>query len=62
MTTEYQITIEPLGREVTCREDQTVLDVCEEQGVPIPRLCHLEGQVCHVSCSVLLALLSQLQY
>ena len=31
------------GNLVSAGEDQTILDVCDEQGVPIPRLCHLEG-------------------
>jgi len=39
MTTEYQVTIEPLGREITCREDQTVLDACLRAGVWIPHSC-----------------------
>jgi phenol/toluene 2-monooxygenase (NADH) P5/A5 len=39
MTTEYQITVEPLGREVTCREDQTILDACLRAGVWIPHSC-----------------------
>ena len=39
MTTEYQITIEPLGREVTCREDQTILDACLRAGVWVPHSC-----------------------
>ncbi len=39
MTTEYTITIEPLGREVTCREDQTILDACLRSGVWVPHSC-----------------------
>jgi len=31
------------GRPVTAGEGQTVLDVADENGIPIPRLCHLEG-------------------
>jgi bidirectional [NiFe] hydrogenase diaphorase subunit len=31
------------GELVSAGEDQTILDVCDEQKVPIPRLCHLEG-------------------
>ena len=31
------------GNLVSAGEDQTILDVCDEQGVAIPRLCHLEG-------------------
>ena len=31
--TSYTITVEPLGREVECREDQTILDACLRAGV-----------------------------
>ena len=31
------------GKAVSAGEDQTILDVADESGVPIPRLCHLEG-------------------
>ncbi|NUQ82319.1 MAG: bidirectional hydrogenase complex protein HoxU [Bacteroidetes bacterium] len=31
------------GKDVSAREDQTILDVCKENGVFIPTLCHLEG-------------------
>ena len=31
------------GNLVSAGEDQTILDVCDEQKVAIPRLCHLEG-------------------
>ena len=62
MTTEYQITIEPLGREVTCREDQTILDACLRAGVWVPHSCThgtcatckaevLEGDVDHGEAS-----------
>lgn len=39
MATEFQVTIEPLGREVTCRDDQTILDACLRAGVWIPHSC-----------------------
>ena len=62
MTAEYQITIEPLGREVTCREDQTILDACLRAGVWVPHSCThgtcatckaevLEGEVDHGEAS-----------
>jgi phenol hydroxylase P5 protein len=62
MTAEYQVTIEPLGREVTCREDQTILDACLRAGVWIPHSCThgtcatckaevLEGEVDHGEAS-----------
>ena len=31
------------GREVTCRADETILQVAEREGVEIPRLCYMEG-------------------
>jgi bidirectional [NiFe] hydrogenase diaphorase subunit len=31
------------GSLVSAAEDETILDVCDEQNVPLPRLCHLEG-------------------
>ncbi len=62
MTAEYQVTIEPLGREVTCREDQTILDACLRSGVWVPHSCThgtcatckaeiLEGEVEHGAAS-----------
>ena len=36
---EYRITVEPLGREVVCREDQTILDACLRAGVWMPHSC-----------------------
>ena len=36
---EYRITVEPLGREITCRDDQTVLDACLRAGVWVPHSC-----------------------
>jgi phenol hydroxylase P5 protein len=39
MTAEYRITVEPLGREVMCREDQTILDACLRAGVWVPHSC-----------------------
>lgn len=37
--TTYTITIEPLEREVECREDQNILDACLRQGVWLPHAC-----------------------
>jgi phenol hydroxylase P5 protein len=36
---EYTVTVDPLGREVTCREDQTILDACLRAGVWLPHSC-----------------------
>jgi phenol hydroxylase P5 protein len=36
---EYTVTVDPLGREVACREDQTILDACLRAGVWVPHSC-----------------------
>ena len=62
MADEYTITIEPLGRDVTCRDDQTILDACLRSGVWVPHSCThgtcatckaeiLEGEVEHGEAS-----------
>lgn len=35
----YRVTVEPLGREVECRDDQTILDACLRNGVWLPHSC-----------------------
>jgi len=37
--TSYTVTVEPLGREIECREDQTILDACLRNGVWLPHSC-----------------------
>jgi phenol/toluene 2-monooxygenase (NADH) P5/A5 len=37
--TTYTVTVEPLGREVACREDQPILDACLRAGVWLPHAC-----------------------
>jgi phenol/toluene 2-monooxygenase (NADH) P5/A5 len=37
--TTYRITIEPLGAEISCRDDQTVLDACLREGIWLPHAC-----------------------
>lgn len=39
MAREYTVTVDPLGREVTCREDQSILDACLRAGVWLPHSC-----------------------
>ncbi|WP_324788427.1 NADH:ubiquinone reductase (Na(+)-transporting) subunit F [Streptomyces sp. H51] len=39
MTQIHRITVEPIGREVECREDQTILDACLRAGVWLPHSC-----------------------
>lgn len=62
MATEYRITVEPLGREIICRADQTILDACLRSGVWVPHSCThgtcatckaevLEGEVNHGEAS-----------
>lgn len=58
----YTITVEPLGREIECREDQTILDACLRNGVWLPHSCThgtcatckaevLDGEVDHGAAS-----------
>ncbi len=37
--TTFTITVEPIGSQVTCREDQTVLDACLREGIWLPHAC-----------------------
>ena len=37
--TSYTVTVEPIGREVECAEDQTILDACLRNGVWLPHSC-----------------------
>ncbi|MGB7818450.1 MAG: 2Fe-2S iron-sulfur cluster-binding protein [Ornithinibacter sp.] len=39
MTQTHTVTVEPLGREVECREDQSILDACLRSGVWLPHSC-----------------------
>ncbi|WP_377639338.1 NADH:ubiquinone reductase (Na(+)-transporting) subunit F [Oryzobacter terrae] len=58
----YTVTVEPLGREIECREDQTILDACLRSGVWLPHSCThgtcatckaevLDGEVDHGAAS-----------
>ncbi len=35
----YTVTVEPLGAEIACRADQTVLDACLREGIWLPHAC-----------------------
>ena len=48
----YTITIEPLGREVRCDSDQTILDACLRAGVWLPHSC-THGTCATCKCDVL---------
>jgi len=37
--TSYTVTVEPLGTEISCREDQAVLDACLREGIWLPHAC-----------------------
>ncbi len=62
MTEVFTVTVEPLGRDVECREDQTILDACLRSGVWLPHSCThgtcatckveiLDGEVDHGAAS-----------
>lgn len=40
-TRSFTLTID--GIDVSCRADQTILQVCHEHNIDIPTLCHIEG-------------------
>jgi len=37
--TSYNVRVEPLGAEIACRSDQTVLDACLREGIWLPHAC-----------------------
>jgi phenol/toluene 2-monooxygenase (NADH) P5/A5 len=37
--TSFTVRVEPLGSEINCREDQTVLDACLREGIWLPHAC-----------------------
>lgn len=39
MSTTYTVRVEPLGTDITCRADQTVLDACLREGIWLPHAC-----------------------
>ena len=42
------------GKDVSGREDQTILEVARENGIRIPTMCHLEGLTNIGACRVCL--------
>lgn len=42
------------GQPITLTEDRTVLEACDDNGIPLPRLCHLEGLSDAGSCRLCL--------
>ena len=48
----FTITVEPLGREIECREDQTILDACLRNGVWLPHSC-THGTCATCKCEML---------
>lgn len=39
MSRSYTVTVQPLGRQVACREDQSILDACLRNGIWLPHSC-----------------------
>jgi bidirectional [NiFe] hydrogenase diaphorase subunit len=37
------VTLEIDGRDFSARENDSIIEVCRENGIPIPSLCHLDG-------------------
>lgn len=62
MPKTHRVTVEPVGQELECREDQTILDACLRAGIWLPHACThgtcgtckaevLEGEVDHGEAS-----------
>ncbi|NLW98614.1 MAG: 2Fe-2S iron-sulfur cluster binding domain-containing protein [Actinomycetales bacterium] len=52
MAETYTVTIEPLGKAVECREDQSILDACLRAGVWLPHSC-THGTCATCKCDIL---------
>lgn len=39
MSESFTITVEPVGRDIECRDDQTILDACLRSGIWVPHSC-----------------------
>ncbi len=37
------VTLQVDERDVTARENESIIEVCRENGIPLPSLCHVEG-------------------
>jgi bidirectional [NiFe] hydrogenase diaphorase subunit len=48
------VTLQIDGRDVSAREDATILELAREQGIPIPTLCYLEGLSAWAGCRLCL--------
>ena len=41
--TAQVVTLEIDGRDLSARNDESIIEVCRENGIPIPSLCYLDG-------------------
>jgi bidirectional [NiFe] hydrogenase diaphorase subunit len=48
------ITLQIDGKEITARDDQTIMEVAQEQGIRIPRLCYVPGLSTYGGCRLCL--------
>ncbi|MDZ7589340.1 MAG: bidirectional hydrogenase complex protein HoxU [Rubrivivax sp.] len=39
----HVVTLEIDGRDLSARDDESIIEVCRENGIPIPSLCYLDG-------------------
>lgn len=44
------VTLKIDDRDLSAREDETLLEVCREHGIPVPSLCYLEGLSVWAGC------------
>jgi bidirectional [NiFe] hydrogenase diaphorase subunit len=52
------VTLNIDGRDLSAREDETIIEVCRENQIPIPSLCYLEGLSVWGACRLCLVELS----
>lgn len=48
------VTLKIDGLDLSAREDETIIEVCRENQIPIPSLCHLDGLSVHGGCRLCL--------
>ncbi|MBK1650295.1 bidirectional hydrogenase complex protein HoxU [Rhabdochromatium marinum] len=50
----HVVTLQIDGQDLSAREDETIIEVCREHGIPIPSLCYLDGLSIHGGCRLCL--------
>lgn len=48
------VTLKIDGQDLSAREDETIIEVCRENQIPVPSLCYLDGLSIHGGCRLCL--------